>query len=224
MRIPAGLPFSSTATAALLEANSFTPRCASIGMVGSAFSIRYSSRARRGGAAQDLLQQRPLRDRAHDRPVLEHRELGDVELLDEIERARSGLVVADRHARNVVALSAHHLGHGDRARVEEPVVAHPLVRMDLGEIALARVGISTTTRSPSFARRATVSATKSAVPADPPARIPSSRAREAPAGVQRLKSFTCTTSSITEKSIVPGMKSSPIPSTLYVRACVICFV
>ena len=84
-------------------------------------------------------------------------------------------------------------------------------------------GISTTTRSPSFARRATVSATKSAVPADPPARIPSSRARRRQV-FSDWKSFTCTTSSITEKSIVPGMKSSPIPSTLYVRACVICFV
>ena len=70
----------------------------------------------------------------------------------------------------------------------------------------------TTTTFPGPRRRATSSAPWTAVPAEPPEKMPSRRASWRTV-TKESRSETSITSSMTEKSRVPTMKSWPIPST-----------
>ena len=105
---------------------------------------------------------------------------------------------------------------------QQAVRAHPLVVVDLREVAPAAVGQqhddhrvvppSVAVRSRTTSRAATI-----AVPHEPPDRIPSSRvSRRAIANASR--SLTRTQRSTAAGSYVPGKKSSPTPSVRYGRA------
>ena len=108
-------------------------------------------------------------------------------------------------------------------RREQAVRPHPLVVVELGQVAPAAVGQEDdddrvaaavgrgSARAPPRARRRAPSRTSS------PARIPSSRvSRRAIANASR--SQTRTQRSTTAGSYVPGKKSSPTPSVRYGRA------
>ena len=123
-------------------------------------------------------------------------------------------------AGHVAAARGHELAGGGRPRgvVEHAVLEHPVVVEHLREVRPAAVGQD---HEHGLLRRqlaATLSAACSAMPPEPPIRMPSSRATRRAAG-NASRSETGSSGRRSSRSNVVGQKSSPTPSIRYEWTC-----
>ena len=135
-----------------------------------------------------------------------------------VHALRAGSSGRDQHEiRDRAVLRREHVARAIARATDEPEVHHPLVVVDLREVARGRSrGAAPRRARRGRARAPTTSAACTAVPHDPPMSRPSSRVTRR-AAANDSASVTITVRSTSAGSNVVGQKSSPTPSTRYGR-------